>query len=309
VLAADPLLLADTGAGPIAALARLPAGTPPWQTAPAAATLTAACAAAPAVPRLAMLSRPAGRIALERCRDTSGGRVEALTFGRLAIALVTPAGGSVFLPTEAVLFRAFGAAASGRAGAQWSDLQPGLPAAPASLLTPPSGSPAAALFATSVMEPGCNAVLGIQAPFALADRLALCGALRTAPGIAARPAGEGALAAWLGRAPAGALAVVTLAELRGLQGEALPLPLQGLLPTVGNVLSGAYPATQEIQLLIVLPRRMPAEVRLAAQAVAFDLLSERSLGPAGTLPPAGLVALPAEARVALRDRALALLEP
>jgi hypothetical protein len=152
-------------------------------------------------------------------------------------------------------------------------------------------------------------VLGAQAPFGLDARLALCGRLRPAAGIAARPSGPEALPAWLVAAPPGALAVVTLAELRGLRGEVLPLPLDGVLPTVGNVLSGSYPATQEIQLLIVLPRRVPAEARRAAQVIAFDILSERSLGPSGALSVAGLVAVAAEARVALRDRAQALLEP
>lgn len=300
--APQPVLLAEHG------LAELSPGAA-WKPASRAATLAAACAPGAAVPRLALFAGPVGRIGLQGCRRDSQALVESFDFARFAVVLAVPSTGEVMPLGTADLFRAFGVAAGGTAETRrWNDVRAGLPSRPAGLSAARTGSAAAMLFGAAIMEPGCVAARAMVA-FAAALREAQCAALRPSPDIAVRPAGEAALLAWTGTAPAGAVAVVTLAELRALQGRLLPVPIDGVLPTVGNIVSGAYAATVHLHLLIVLPQAMDAAAREAGRAAVFELLSERSLGPGGSMSAAGVIGPPAADRMTLRGRAFSLLAP
>jgi hypothetical protein len=88
----------------------------------------------------------------------------------------------------------------------------------------------------------------------------------------------------------------------------VPLLLEGVLPTAANIESGRYPAADRIELMIVVPNQASREQRLAARDLAFSLLAEASIGPAGNLAPAGLIPLPPPDRLAARSQAVAFLE-
>src|SRR6185312_13211056 len=164
------------------------------------------------------------------------------------------------------------------------------------------------LLDTYVMEPACGRTSGVRAPFERVSRSEFCGSLRGDGAIAQRKGNSGEIAAWAASAPAGQLAVVTLAELRKLDRFVVPVPLDDVLPTAANVESGRYPAAEKVVLLFVMPRDTRPTQRDAVRRAAFELLSESSIGPEGSLAQAGLIPLPPAERVAARSRAIAFVE-
>ena len=279
-----------------------------------ASSLDAACAEQPSTtPRLALVSGQPRDAELEACRQKAASDVFAVTIGYQAAALVTPATGAAFALQSADLFHAMAAHADARpAPTVWRDVNPTLPALKLGLLAAPVGSASNRLLNTYVMEPACSQQDGARLPFDATSRVAFCGTLRSDPAIVRRdddPASaDRAMAAWAAAAPAGQIAVVTLAELRRYAGVMVPLPLDGVLPTPANVASGAYPAAEATTLLIVVPHDAPPARREAARRAVFELLSERSVGPDGSLAQAGLVPLAPTERVASRLRAVTFLE-
>ena len=281
--------------------------------APAPATLSdaavdQACAAAPAgVPRFALIGHEPSRAALAECSRTAAAEVKALEIGHQAVALVAPAGGPVWSIGTAALFRAIGEHGSAQHPQTWSDVDATLPHLPIGLLVPPAGSRAEALFEEQIMTTGCTAV-DPRLPFDLRERIAYCGKLRQDTTITRRAANIDALEGWATSAQPGQLAVVTLAELRQLSERVVPLPIDGALPTTGNLDAARYPAAASVSLLIVLPHAAGQASRDAAQKTAFDLLAESVIGPEGALAPTGLAPLAPADRVAARSQAAAVLE-
>jgi hypothetical protein len=258
-------------------------------------------------PRLALLARQALRPELDRCGQTSGAEVSTVQMGRQAVALVVPVSSPVWPLDSATVFRALGMH-SGEAPHSWNELNPAYPKLPVSLLLPPPNSTAGYLFGRLVMEPGCDHVADARAPFGQRDRLTWCGALRSDIQLPQRQGGAKDVAKWAATAPAGQAAIVSVAELRQLDRDVVPLPLDGTLPTGTNIANGQYPAAQDVSLLIVVPSSADAAQRAAARDVAFDLLAEASIGPNGDLAPAGLIPLPPTERIAVRSQAVASLE-
>ena len=273
--------------------------------------IDAACAEQPSTaPRLALVTGQPRDVDLEACRQKAASDVLAVTIGYQAVALATPASGAAFALPSADLFRATAAHADASpVPAVWRDVDPNLPALKLGLLAAPIGSASNRLLNTYVMEPACSQQDGARLPFDAASRIAFCGTLRSDPAIVRRgddPAiADRVIAAWAASAPAGQIAVVTLAELRKYDGAMLPLPLDGVLPTAANVASGAYPAAEATTLLIVVPHDTPPVRRDAVRRAVFALLSERNVGPDGSLAAAGLVPLAPAERVASRLRAVA----
>jgi phosphate transport system substrate-binding protein len=262
-----------------------------------------------ATPRLIVAAGQPRPLDVEACRARSASDVLAVTIGYQVIALVTPAGAPSFAMPSADLFRALAEHVDEAAApTTWRDVDPALPDLPIGVLAPPDGSVARRLFTTYVMEPACSGGPGASPPFGLGRRMAWCGAMRAAPGIVRRLGGGSEIAEWSASATPGQLAVVTLAELRGLGQAVLPLPLDGVLPTAANVEAGRYPAAERVVLLIVAPPDASRAVRDALGRAAFDLLSERSIGPEGSLARAGLMPMPAAERVSSRARAIDFLE-
>jgi phosphate transport system substrate-binding protein len=270
----------------------------------------AACATQPAgMPRLVVVAGQPRKLEVEACRQNAASDVLAVTIGYQAVALVTPANAPVFRLRSADLFRAVAQHADDeRPPTVWRDLNPDLPALGIGLLAPPAGSAAARLLNTYIMEPECTQMGGARLPFERDARIDYCGALRAAPTITRRKDGMSGLAAWAAASPAGQLAVVDLEELRRLDGAAVALPLDDVMPLTANIESGLYPASEKITLLIVMPHDTLQASRDAARRNAFDLLSEASIGPDGTLAHAGLVPLPPAERVAARSSAIAFVE-
>jgi phosphate transport system substrate-binding protein len=267
------------------------------------------CADQPSsLPRLAMVPGQPRPMDIDACRQSVAADVLAVTIGYQAVAVVTPATASVFPLQSADLFRAV----SAHAGAQpvpavWRDVDPNLPALPLGMLAPPADSASTRLLNAYVMEPACSQQDGARLPFEAASRIEFCGTLRADPAIVRRTDAQ-AIAAWAASAPAGQIAVVTLAELRKLDRAVVPLPLDGALPTAANIASGHYPAAEAVTLLIVVPHDIAPLRREATRRVVFELTSERSIGPDGSLAQAGLVPLPAPERVAARLKAVAFVE-
>jgi hypothetical protein len=311
--ASAPQLLAESALLSIAGAVPLPGGAPAWRpVVGAGAAIAAACApASGTAPRLALVSEAPGRLALEGCRAAAEGRtrVESISLGRMAVAVVAPARGTAFALDPAGTFRTFAEAAP----------RPGTPAQPPlrtvstaetpspRLLAPAEGSLGWRVFASAALDPGCAATLGTRLPFSLAEREAACSALR-AGNTARRAEGDlAALTSWARQAPLPSVAVVTLPELRALGAEVLPLPFGGVLPTVGNIASGTYPLALGLHLVIVRPPGADEAALTAARDLAFEILSERSLGPAGPVAALGVAPMPPADRVAARATAFTLL--
>jgi len=176
------------------------------------------------------------------------------------------------------------------------------------VLLPPANSLTEHMFDTLVMEPGCNRVADDRAPFDQRARVVYCDTLRDDGQFPQRQGGAKDIANWAAAAPAGQVAIVSVAELRQLDRGVVPLPLDGALPTGTNIANGQYPATENVSLLIVVPTAADATQRAAARDTAFDLLAEASIGPNGNLAPAGLIPLPPTERIAARSQAIASLE-
>jgi hypothetical protein len=314
---AAPVLLAEAALMPVAEAIGLPAGAPAWQSqrTPREA-LAAACAPAGAAPRLLLTTERPGRLALEGCRDATARRmrVEVLPLGRLAVAVVAPARGPVFALDAEGTFRSVAEAAPPSAAAAApvrvvsTTAAPPTGGAPAPrMLAPAEGSLGWRVFAATALDGGCAATLGVHMPFGVAERAAACSALRGAATTRREEGDLAALRSWARQAPAGNIAVVTLPELRSLGGEVLPLPFDGVLPTIGNVASGAYPLAMPLHLVIVRPAGAEGPGLEAARDAAFEIMSERSLGPSGPVAALGVAPLPPAERVAARGTAFTLL--
>jgi hypothetical protein len=180
---------------------------------------------------------------------------------------------------------------------------------PIGLLAAPETSLARRLYNSYLNEPACETVHGNKLPFEEATRTAFCGRLRNDAAIATRrTGGEGDLRAWAAAAKSGRLAMVNLAELRRVGDGAIPVAIDGVLPTPANIASRQYAAAEKIALVLAVPRNADKATREEMRRLLFALLSEDSLGPDGALVAAGLVPLAAADRVAARSRTLALLE-
>lgn len=249
------------------------------------------------------------RAELEACARTASAEVNAVEIGRQAVALVVPASSPVWSLDAAALFRAVGQnSGENPRPAAWNDIDPAYPHLPIGLLAPPTGSRALHLFDALIMEPGCDHAAGARMPFGLTSRAGFCAALRNDIPVAQRNGEAQAVTDWAAAAPPGHIAVITIAELRQLGSRVVPLLLDGALPTAANLDSGRYPATEKVQLLIVVPHAADRTRRNDARALAFELLAEASIGPAGSLTPAGLIPLPPTDRIAARSQAIAILE-
>jgi phosphate transport system substrate-binding protein len=270
----------------------------------------AACAEQPAdTPRLAMVVGILAKSDVEACGRTATADVLAVTIGYQAIALVTPAKARAFAVHSTDLYHAM-AAHAGTPGVPmaWRDVNAKLPSLPFGLLAPPAGSTASRLFDTYVMEPACREPNGTKSPMQATSQSDSCTALRSAPSMVRRKGDDHELAVWAASAPDGQLAVVTLAELRKLDHAVVPLPLDDVLPTAADIVSGRYPAAEPVSLLVVVPRDVTAERRDAARQAVFEFMSERGIGPDGSLTQAGLIPLAPAERVASRVRAVAFVQ-
>ncbi len=316
---AQPKIFVETALLPVARAMALPADAPSWQEVPTAGLgFAAACAAgAETAPRLLLTAEAPGRLALEGCRNGPDGRrrIETLPIGRMAVALVVPARGAAVAADSAATFRAIAEAAPQPGAASTQPLrtvstigaQPQLPGIPAPLLAPAAGSLAWKVFAATALDAGCSATLGMHVPFTVAERAEVCSALRGGASAHRAPGDLAALSAWAREAPRGAAAVVTLAELRALGSEVLPVPFEGVLPTIGNVASGTYPLSVGLHLLVVRPAGAGGPALDAARDFAFEILSERSLGPSGPVAALGVAPMPPTERVSARAAAFTLL--
>ncbi len=256
------------------------------------------------VPRFAVLARVPTDAQLERCAQNANADVKVLVVGYQALAFVVPSNAPVWSVDAAVLFRAFGQNGGDPSRPpNWSSIDRNYPDQPIGLLLPAPGSRAQRLFDAFVMDLGCERVVGAHVPIDRADGMEFCAALRSDIPIARRDGGVDDVAKWAASAPPGAVAVVNTAELAQLGRRVVPLLLDGMLPTGENIDSGRYPVAEKVALLIVVPRATDQVRRNVARGVAFRLLSEASIGPAGQLPSAGLMPLPPAERVTLRAQA------
>jgi phosphate transport system substrate-binding protein len=270
----------------------------------------AACGTAPGgAPRLALLARVPTRADLDRCGRATSADVSIVEIGRQAVALVVPINSPVWPVDAAGLFRAVGQnGGDTKRASTWADVNPAYPKLPIGLLLPPADSRTRHLFDVQIMQLGCDRAATARTPFDLTSRTAFCAALRSDIPISAREAGVEGVANWAAAASPGQVAIVSIAELRQLDHRVVPLLFDGVLPTAANIESGRYPAAEKIELMLVVPNAANPAQRTDARNLAFNLLAETSIGPTGSLAPAGLIPLPPPERIAARSQAVAFLE-
>ena len=273
------------------------------------ATAAACAAAAGTSPRLALLAHAPARAELDRCGETASAEVSVIEIGRQAVAVVAPINSPSWPIDAAALFRALGQNGGDTPRpTTWADIDPAYPQLPIGLLAPPASSRTRHLFDALVMQPGCDRAATARTPFDRKARSSFCSALRSDIPVAERQGGAQDVATWAAGAPAGQVAIVLVSELRQLDRSVVPLLIDGALPTAANIESGRYPAAEKIELLIVVPNAASRTQRTDARDLAFSLLAEASIGPTGSLAPAGLLPLPPPDRIAARTQAVAFLE-
>ena len=232
-----------------------------------------------------------------------------MEIGHQAVALVVPMHSPVWALDTAAVFRALGRNSGGAAPARtWDAIDPSYPKLPIRVLLTSSESRVQRLFGSLIMEQGCDKAALIRIPFEREDRSGFCDGVREEVAVAQRRDSTQDVANWAADAPAGQIAVVSVAELRQLDRHVVPLPLDGALPTAANIASGSYPAADRIDLMIVVPNEANSAQRRAARDLAFSVLSEDSIGPAGSLASAGLIPLPPPERLAARSQVFAFLD-
>jgi hypothetical protein len=270
----------------------------------------AACASAPgATPRLALLSHSPSRAELDRCAAAASAAVSVVEVGHQAVALVVPMNSPVWTLDTGAVFRALGRNSGGTTHpTTWDAIDPSYPKLPIGALLPSVESRVQRLFGALIMEPGCDKVAAAGIPFARKDRIGFCYAVRDDSTVARRRGGTQDVANWAAVAPAGQVAVVSVAELGALDRHVVPLLLDGVLPTATNIASGRYPAVDGVELMIVLPNEANGTQRIAARDLAISLLSEDRIGPMGSLAPAGLISLPPAERLSARSLVIAFLD-
>jgi phosphate transport system substrate-binding protein len=275
-----------------------------------ASASAAACATAPiGVPRLALLARSLTRSELDRCIQSASASVNIVEIGRQAVAVVVPINSPVWPVDAAVLFRALGQNGGDTPPAKtWSGISPTYPNLPIGLLLPPSTSRSRYLFNALIMQPGCDQVASARTPFELKSRAGFCAGLRTDIQVSERTTGVEGVANWAAAALPGQIAVVSVGELRQLDRRVVPLLLDGALPTAANIESGRYPAAARVELMIIMPSAATQSQRAGARSLVLNLLGEASIGPTGSLAPAGLIPLPPAERIAARSRGVDFLE-
>jgi phosphate transport system substrate-binding protein len=270
----------------------------------------AACATAPGTaPRLALLARIPTRAELDRCGQAASAEVTIVEIGRQAVAVVVPISSPVWPVNATGLFRALAQNSGDTPRAMnWNEIDPSYPKLPIGLLLPPANSRTRELFNTLIMQSGCDRMATARMPFDLKGRATYCTSPRADIQVSEREGGVQGLVGWVAAALPGQIAIVSVAELRQLDQRVVPLLLDGALPTAANIDSGRYPAAEKIELMIVMPNGANRTQRADARNVAFNLLAEASIGPSGSLAPAGLIPLPPPERIAARTQAVAFLE-
>jgi phosphate transport system substrate-binding protein len=305
----DVLLFADRDLGDALSqgLQKVDPNIGPVQVRPFAIDAACSTDAGPA-PRLAVMARALTKAQIDRCTQNANADVQSVMVGHQAVALVASSASKVWSMNAAALFRALGQNSDVPRPMNWSDIDPHYPNLPIAVLLPAANSEEQRLFDKSVMEPGCDSTAGAHLPFDIRARTSFCAALRSDIPVTRRQGGVDAIASWAASAPPGQIAVVSVAELAQLDSRVVPLLLDGILPTGVNIDSGHYPVTEAVELLIVVPHAADPAQRNAARIMAFKLLAEASIGPTGTLAPAGLLPLPPTERVAARSQAVAMME-
>jgi phosphate transport system substrate-binding protein len=270
----------------------------------------AACAnTAGAVPRLALLARIPTRAELDQCGRSASAEVSIVEIGRQAVALVVPINSPVWSVKPTDVFRALGQnSGDAHRPATWNEIDPSYPKLPIGLLMPPAESRTREMFDVLIMQAGCDKAATARAPFDPKTRAGFCTALRTDIQVSQREGGVEGVASWASAALPGQVAIVSIAELRQLDRRVVPLLLDGTLPTAANIDGGRYPAAEKVELMIVMPNGANRTQRADMRSLTFNLLAETSIGPSGSLAPAGLIPLPPPDRIAARSQAVAFLE-
>ena len=278
-------------------------GSSDWVALARPQLLRAACVPG-AQPTLLLSIDPPSRREIAACE--AAGQTVALTqpIGWEAVYLVAREAGwaglgsrELYLALAAVVPRVGGGFVA-NAARRWREIGPGLPDAPIRVLMPPPEQPPSALFARTVLEPGCLQSPAARAIFDPAERVSRCTFLRV-DGIVETAAPDGDPWSWLDAQPPYAIAVVTLRDIANLDDRFVVVPVEGVMPTYSAVVHGGYPASWQVILTVTGAKGVPDLV-----SAAVDLASESMIGPGGRMAAKGLTPLAAVERVALRVRVL-----
>lgn len=274
-----------------------------WSSAPAEQALLRGCSlpSEPAV--LAVTVDPPSRREVAHCLATGRRTALIASIGYEAAYLVAQKGDwldlgarEFYLSTAAMVPSQDGRGLVANPNRRWRDVRSDLPDAPIRILLPlPSQAPHS-LFARSVLEPGCFGAPVIRAIFDANDRVRRCTTVRD-DGPVMLAALDSDPLAWLrGQAPF-AVIVVGQSDVARLGDDQVVLPMAGVVPTYSSVSGGAYPASWTVTLTVVGSAAAGDMLQTAA-----ELVSERSIGPGGSMVAAGLTPLPPGDRVALRAK-------
>jgi phosphate transport system substrate-binding protein len=262
----------------------------------------------PATPDILVLDRRLGRAQLELCSRNDVARIVELGFGIDAVVLVGKRGGPILPLTAAHLYRGLAATVplDGRfvpnPYKRWKDVDPVLPDQEIRLLVPPVGSRSRLLFEQTVLQDGCREVPEVRAIFSARARVARCIELRQDGPVRAVAAPDERVAAVLAD-PNPLLALVELGQTTSRAADLAFVALDGIRPTYQTITDDTYPAARRIFIYVKRQNMRDAQGIGAVRGIRdfmTETTSERMIGPEGSLPKLGLVALPAGERVELR---------
>jgi phosphate transport system substrate-binding protein len=208
----------------------------------------------PQFPDIAAASRRMSRFEYDRCMENQVVDAIEVQIGQGALVVVTGKGNPVFNMTPRMFYLALadqipiGGRFVSNPYISWSETDKNGPVLPIHVILPDKDSGTRNFFNDRFMQGGCRHVKEIDAIYSAVDRVPLCVTLREGGVLTevAEPFGDRAVRLVTG-APPGTVAIVGLALYLANADKLEIMPVNGVLPTVDNILDYDYEMSRTLR--------------------------------------------------------------
>lgn len=253
----------------------------------------------PETPDILVATRRMPRSTFEHCQANGVAEIIEIRLGLDAVVLAARRGDPTTPLTSTQVYQAVAAEltegeifAPNRA-TTWADVDPSLPRRDIRLIVPEAQSGLRAQFDDLVLEAGCREVRAIRLLFEAAYRRSKCVTLRNDGRVVAVRSQD--VMAALMASPPGTLAVMSFDQMMRSAGNAVPIPLDGVVPNSASVAAQEYDQTRPIFLYAKRQHNRNSQgigVVRGVREMLIEATTEQAFGPGGYLTTAGLVPLP-----------------
>jgi phosphate transport system substrate-binding protein len=262
------------------------------------------CRAADSPPDVVFSHRRMSHAELARCRRADAGDIIEIPVGFEVAAFVTRRGAPALDLTIGQLFDLL--AANGPRPLRWAD--EGVPGfgGEVRILLPQRADPAFDIVRENIMLTACRGRPGLGDRPAAASRLAACGAIRDDDGVVTEIDERTIPKSLAG----GVIGLVGNSVLQRNAADLQPVLIEGRGPSMLTIASGDYPAARSVFVYAKAAQmrngRGGGKVR-GLRDMANFIASDDITGQNGVLSRLGLIMLPAEQRISVRMRTMALM--